>query len=410
MTPTVPIAFDPGPSEVTAEAAYDSLRRLGPVVPVQLPDGLDAWVVTEYRLGRSVLRDPFFVKDLHRVPRPSSRAPAVPRHADDMLTVEGRHMLNTDGADHRRLRTTVADRFKKTAVATREAEITGIARELLGSMARSAVPDLVRDYAHPLPERVLGHVLGVPADIMHEAATRLRFLGGGQNPGSPPARRAYNDLVDVVRSVTDVPRFPGTPTVIGDLQAACHDRRMSRREMLSQVLLLMAAGITSTGTAITAGTISLTRQASALHALLDARQAELVVEELVRLHPPFPFSPWRFAPHKTSLAGRTVPAGALVLVLLATANHDPAEFAEPAMIRVDRPRPTSHLSFGNGPHYCIGVHLARAQVRIALQSLFRAYPALRPAIEHTDVRWTASLIDRTPVSLPVALHPPCETS
>jgi cytochrome P450 len=407
MTSTDSVAFDPGPSEVTAEAAYESLRRLAPVVPVRLPDGLDAWVVTEYRLGRSVLRDPFFVKDLHRVPRTS---PAVRRHADDMLTVEGRHMLNTDGADHRRLRTTVADRFTATAVAAREAEITGIARQLLGSMARSAAPDLVRDYAHPLPERVLGRVLGVTTDIMHEAATRLRFLGRGENPGSPPARRAYNDLVDVVRSVTDVPQAPGARTVIGDLQVACHDGRMSRREMLSQVLLLMAAGITSTGTAITAGTISLTRQASALHALLDARQAELVVEELVRLHPPFPFSPWRFAPRKTSLAGCTVPAGALVLVLLAKANHDPCEFAQSAMIRVDRPRPTAHLSFGIGPHYCVGVHLARAQVRIALQSLFRTYPALRPAIEHTEVRWTASLIDRTPVSLPVTLHPPCETT
>jgi cytochrome P450 len=410
MTPTDPVAFDPGPGEVTAEAAYESLRRLGPVVPVRLPDGLDAWVVTEYRLGRAVLRDPFFVKDLHRVPRTSPPAPAVHRYADDMLTVEGRHMLNTDGADHRRLRATVADRFTSTAVAAREAEITGIARELLDSMARSAVPDLVPDYAHPLPERVLGRVLGVSPEIMREAANHLRFLGRGQNPASPPARRAYNNLVDAVRSVTDVPQLPETPTVLGDLQAACHEGRMSRREMLSQVLLLMAAGITSTGTAITAGTISLTRQASALHALLDERQAERVVEELVRLHPPFPFSPWRFAPSETSLAGCTVPAGALVLVLLATANHDPAEFAEPAMIRVDRPRPTAHLSFGNGPHYCIGVHLARAQVRIALRSLFRTYPALRPAIDPADVRWTASLIDRTPVSLPVTLHPPCETT
>ncbi|MFC5802658.1 cytochrome P450 [Streptomyces formicae] len=394
--------LDPPPEYLAeADAAFRALRERAPVLPVRLPEGLTAWVITRYEDGRRALRNPCLIKDLRRLTDPGHGF-AGRRYAEDLYVVEGRHMLNSDEADHARLRGVVAAQLSAEAVARRREEIESIALMLTDRLAITGEADLLRDYAQPLTETVLARVLGFPDEAMDTAAALTRRLGGRENPDSPPMRRAFADLVDLVRDAVSAPQQAGSGTVILALQQAVAEGRISRREMASTVTMLFGAGISSTAIAIGHGAATVMHTASTLrHLLADEGHSAALVEELLRHHPPFPFSPWRFALEPVEIGGTVIPAGAVVFILLASVNRDPAAFSHPDDLLLERPTKPSHLTFGHGPHYCVGAHLARLEIRVALRTLFGRFLHIRPALPYSEVTWRGLLFDRTPARLPV---------
>ena len=377
------------------EETLRALRDRAAVLPVEIEGGLRAWVITRYAEGRAALKDPRFVKDLRGAP-----AFDAARHAEDVYAVEGRHMLNSDGADHVRLRSVVAGQLSASAAARLRPEVEQLARRLLDAVAAAEPFDLMAAYARPLPELVLGRLLGIPEDSMLELARLSRRLGGRENPLSREMRRTYSDLVDLMRDQLGPP--PPPDTVLAVLLEAARAGRISRRELVSTVLVLIGAGTSSTTIAIAHGAATLLSTASALRELLSStdRSADLV-EELIRQHPPFPFSPWRYAAEPVEIGGVTIPAGAVVFVLLAAANRDPAAMERPEELLPGRSPSVGHLTFGHGPHYCVGAHLARMETEVALRVLFDRFPGLRLAVPYPEVAWEGLLFDRTISALPV---------
>jgi cytochrome P450 len=394
-----------GVTAVSSKAAFDAtlsrLQEHAPVVPVQIDGGLRVWMITRHKEGTEALRDPRLVKD----PRPflgSAEGFAGQRYAEDVFAVEGRHMLNSDGADHTRLRKVAASVLSAQAVALREPEIKGIAQDLADGVSQYPQADLIKMYARPLPETVMARVLGIPEETMPAVALLSRHLGSRDNPLSPPMRRAYSDIVDLTRDCIRLPQAPGSGTMIAALQAAAKRGEITRREMLSTIMMLVGAGINSTAIAISQGAVALIQAAAAIRSLInDDQQAPALVEELLRHHPPFPFSPWRFARDDVRIGEAVIPAGAVVLVVLAAANKDPRAIDQPGELIVDRPSRRFSLTFGVGPHYCIGAHLARLEIKVALHTLFSRVPQLRLAGAAADIPWDGLLFDRTMTSLPV---------
>lgn len=387
----------------TLEAAYRRLREQDPVVCVDMPDGLRTWVITRYAEGRRALRDPRFIKDLRKLDGPGEGL-AGGRYAEDAYVVEGRHMLNTDGADHMRLRGVVGNQLSASSVARREPEIQRIADDLVRAFDTGPGPiDLMGAYARPLPEIVMGRVLGLADEVIARAAGPSRQLGTRDDPRARHMRRAYTDLIDVVREHALAPLPPDrSDSVLGVLHAALARREITRRELVSTIAMLLGAGISSTAIAIGHGAAMTVHTTAILAALLgDPEPAMGVVDELLRHHPPFAFSPWRFASEDVDIGGVTIPRGAVVFVLLASVNRDPEMVAEPERVRVDRSPRFTGLTFGHGPHYCIGSHLARTEILIALRTLHLRCPQLRLAEPYDQVRWKGLLFDRTPVTLPV---------
>lgn len=380
------------------EAVVRELRERAAVVPVEIEGGLRAWVITRYAEGRAALRDPRLVKNPHSV-----SAFGGARHAEDVYAVEGRHMLNSDGADHNRLRGAVMPRLSASAVAGLRPAVAEIAGRLLGDLSSAPSADLMATYARPLPELVMGRLIGMPDDIILDLARLTRRLGVRESPASAPMRAAYSDAVDLVRDQARGAPPPGT--VLATLLAEVAAGRLTRRELVSTVLMLVGAGTSSTTIAIGHGAAMLAGTASALRALLaSAGGAAELVEELIRHHPPFPFSPWRFARERIEVGTTTIPAGAVVFILLAAVNRDPAVIERPEELMPGRRPSPGHLTFGYGPHYCVGAHLARMEIATALRALFDRFPRLALAIPYADVAWTGLLFDRTITELPVLPH------
>ena len=154
------------------------------------------------------------------------------------------------------------------------------------------------------------------------------------------------------------------------------DGRLSGEELAATVFMLLFAGHETASNLIATG----------VHALLSHRdQWDLLtahprlvpraVEELVRYVTPVQYE-FRYTVRDTKLAGTTIPAGATTTAVLACANHDPAVFANPERLDVQRPDAAAHLAFGHGPHFCLGAALARLEGRVALDALVRRLPEM----------------------------------
>lgn len=394
------IRLEPADLDAQAEAALRALREHDAVVPVDLPEGLRVWVITRYQEGRKALTDPRFVKDMRCLQDPGHGF-AGQRYAEDVLAVEGRHVLNSDGAEHARLRSAVASYFTAQASAGHEAEVRQIAATLTEKVASQKQVDLMSTYAQPLPELVIGRIIGVPDDTMPVIGSLSRQLSSRDNPVTAPMRRAYSDLVDLVRDLTVRPATDPR-TVISGLQKAVVRGDLSRREAASTLMVLFAAGISTTATGLGHAAATLMCTQAVLRPLLgSAEGAASLVDEILRHHPPIQFTSWRFAPLDVPVGSTTIPAGSLVLILLASANRDPATFPDADALVPDRPAKPANLTFGRGPHYCIGAHLARLEITIGLQTLFERLPDLQLVNPHEQTTWRGLLLDRTITSLPV---------
>ncbi|MCX4093115.1 cytochrome P450 [Nocardia sp. alder85J] len=387
------------------EAVCHELRERAPVVCLELPDGLTAWVITRYAEGRRAMTDPRLIKDLRRMSDPAHGLGGG-RYAEDPFVVEGRHMLNSDGEEHLRLRKVVAAELTPAAVNRRRPEIEQVCRAQVARFRESETTDLMASYARPVPELVMARVLGIPDDTLRAAAVHSRRLGERESPSTPSMRNAYNQLLDMIIDVARDPAAAPAGSVLEALHRARAEKMINKRELLSTVMMLLGAGISSTAIGIGYGALTVLRTAETMRELLaDEPAAKAFVEELLRYHPPFPFSPWRFAREEVTIEGVTIPAGAVVFILLAAVNHDPALGADVGELLPQQGGRPAHLTFGYGAHFCIGAHLARTEIEIALRVLFEELPQLRIVSDDTESGWRGLLFDRTPNELTVAPGP-----
>ncbi|WP_216893484.1 cytochrome P450 [Nocardia alni] len=382
------------------DAVCQALREQGPVVRVEMPDGLIAWVITRYADGKRAMMDQRLVKDLRRMSDPAHGLGGN-RYAEDAFVVEGRHMLNSDGVEHSRLRAVVGAELSAAAINRRRPEIEQVCRDLVGEFRDAGTVDLMEVFARPVPEIVMARVLGTPDETLRAAAVLSRKLGGRDDPASVDMRKSYHDLLDIITDCSRNADNAPEGSVLAALHRARAEKIINKRELISTVTMLLGAGISSTAIGIGFGAMTAMHTAATLrHLLHDEDDAKAAVEELLRFHPPFPFSPWRFALEPVQVQDVTIPAGAVVFVLLAAVNHDGALAADAGELRPRRER-TGHLTFGYGPHFCVGAHLARAEIEIALRVLFDELPDLRPVQPEDEIRWHGLLFDRTPSSVPV---------
>jgi nocardicin N-oxygenase len=165
---------------------------------------------------------------------------------------------------------------------------------------------------------------------------------------------------------------------------------------------LFIAGHENTAAALARGVYALLRhdQYSALCA--DQSLAQSAVEEILRCEMPSQSALLRVAAADLRLPeGEVIAQGEAVLACIPAANRDPAQFSDPERLDIRRD-PNPHLSFGSGPHYCVGAALARLEMRVALEALTSRLPALRLDCAPENVRFTTASLIRAPVSLPVA--------
>ena len=367
---------------------YARLRADGGVHLVSTPDGAKAWLVTRYADVRAALADPRL--SLNRANAADGyRGFALPPALDANL-------LNLDAPDHTRLRSLIAREFTPTRVEALAPAIETAAAELLDACPTGEPFDLLTAFAAPLPLRVIGDLLGVPA------ADRARFRSWTCTLLTPtpdqPATAARDAVIAMHGYLVDLiaaKRADPAEDLLSALISARDDEdRLTEPELVSMAFLTLWAGYENLVNFI----------GNSMRWLLTHDEPitsmPLAIEELTRYDQPLQFAIRRFPTVDVEIGGHAIPAGATVLLGIASANRDDTVFPDPHTLRLDRD-PNPHLSYGHGPHRSFGSRLTQVESAIAITALLDRGCTL--AVPEADLRWQPSFRNRGLVELPVVL-------
>jgi cytochrome P450 len=389
---------------------FAQVRDLGPVHSVTLADGHAAWLVVRYDEARSLLNDPRLSKDMQAAFASGSAvlAEGLPGPAF------ARHMLAVDAPDHTRLRRLVSAAFSLRRIEGLRPRVQGIVDRLLDDIAAHGPNrrvDLVAEFAFPLPFTVICELLGVAEGDRETLARELTtLLAPAPTPEQYERAKAASDgVVGMLGALVEAKqRLPGDDLVTGLIRARDGDERLDQQELLSTIFQLIVAGHDTTTTLIGNGVVALLRHPDQLATLRsNPERIAAAVDEILRYDAPVPHSTFRYAVEPVDVNGVTIPAGAQVIISLASANRDPGRFDDPEVLDVDR-SDQRHLAFGHGVHFCLGAALARMEGALALGSLLRRFPELRLAVSVEELRWSHGdgLVLRGLSELPVIPGPP----
>jgi cytochrome P450 len=270
------------------------------------------------------------------------------------------------------------------------------------------------DFALPLPVTVICELLGVPAverEKVFELTDVIRTRGTAGR-GSKEDRAAVQDaqqaLADYLGGLIARKRaHPAEDLLNALITARDEGSKLSERELVSSAFLLLFAGHQTTADFLGNAIVALLTHQDQLALLLERPDVlPAAVEELLRFDGSVPVGqPPRFALEDVQYRGVRIPAGAIVTVVLNAANHDPEHFCAPDELDLTR-RHNSHVAFGHGIHFCLGVSLARMEAQIALGTLLRRLPDLALAVAPEQLRRPpAASPFRGLLELPVTFSP-----
>jgi cytochrome P450 len=358
---------------------FDEMRSRCPVHQVQLADGHEAWLVIGHDAARQALKDERFSKDM------LAAFEADPEVADAGLPGPdfARHMLAVDGDDHSRLRHLVSRAFTPSRIAALEPSIERIAHALLDELEAAgtgAAVDLIDGFAHALPFRVISELIGIPLQDQEPLHRWFQILFQPWS-GSPPPQAvdASNSIVSYLEQLVADHRANSADDLIGVLVSASDEyEKLTQQELLSGLFQLIVAGQDTTTSLIGNSVVALLDHPDQLRLLRDEpERMPAAIEELIRFSAPVPHATFRVTTESVELDGVEIPANKQVLVCLGGANHDPGVRENPQLLDIARP-PKTHLGFGFGSHFCLGVHLARLEGRVAFTALLGRFSRLAP--------------------------------
>ncbi|MEU6574235.1 cytochrome P450 [Streptomyces sp. NPDC046805] len=305
-----------------------------------------------------------------------------------------RMMLNQDPPGHGRLRRLVSRAFTpgrvdRFAAVARERARTLFTAALESASAGHGTVDVVAAVTDEYALLNLADLLGVPEEdrrlLLHwtqrvigyqdpdEAGPAVR--DGKGRPVNPRSPAMLRDMFAYARQLAAYKRRHPADDVMTTL---AHDAELAEAELEMFFFLLTVAGNDTVRSAAPGGLLTLAEHPRAYERLRDGSvQLDTAVDELLRWHPPV-LTFRRTAAQDTELAGRRIRAGDKVVVFHASANRDERAFADPDRLDLSR-MPNPHVSFGDGPHVCLGAHFARLQLRLLYEEALRALPAPRLA-------------------------------
>ncbi|HEX6360680.1 cytochrome P450 [Actinophytocola sp.] len=378
--------FDPAP-------AMRARQKDGPLTRVRLWDGSSPWLVTGHAAHRALLAEQRVSVDHSRQGMPRTTQGSPDTMTDDEMqqlmamlqdsSVPGLSFILMDDPEHARLRRMVTGTFGIRRMEAMRPAVQRIVDSFLDEMLAGPNPvDLVEAFALPVPSLVICELLGVPYSeheffqlhskaIINRTSTTLQRMEAQIKLGE-----YLDSLID--EKLTN----PGE-----DLLSALAERvkagELDRKEAVSMGVLMLFAGHETTANMIALGTLALLEHPEQLAMLRDTDDPKLVasaVEELLRYLTITHGGLLRVAVADFELAGQTIREGEGLIVVNETANRDPAVFADPDRFDISRDA-RQQVSFGYGPHACVGQPLARMELQVAYPALLRRIPTLRLATD-----------------------------
>ena len=318
-------------------------------------------------------------------------------------------MIDCDNPRHHEQRSVVAHRFTRKTVAEREAEVRAEVNRLVDGFAARGHADLVAELAAPLPANLICEELGFPREMWETLRVwgdLVNNLGDGFRFHTPEKIQALLEWRAYAPGVLDERRAHPCGDLMSLLThariAALGDRGLDEEGLVDETLLLLVGGSDTTRATIATGMFQLSRHRDQWELLrAEPERVRVAVEEMVRWTTPV-LNMCRTATRDVELHGVTIAAGQKVLLMYGSANRDETVFDEPDRFDVTR-WPNPHIGFGFGTHLCLGMNLAKMEIRVAFEELVRRLPDLRAADDELHLNHTAFV--RGPETLPVVFTP-----
>jgi pimeloyl-[acyl-carrier protein] synthase len=386
---------------------YPTYHRLRATAPC-MKDADGTFLLTRYADVTTLLRDPRLLAS-----RPTGIDKNVPeevgRAAHAVWGTFGETLLMTDPPDHGRVRGLMTPAFAPRVIEGMRPRIQQVVDELLDAVAKRGRMDVVRDFAAPLPLKVICELVGVPPEgerLVKRCSDDLHYVLGlaAAAPGSGErhvrAERSMRELVAYIEYLIAERASETKQDLLGALVLLAREEagRISHVELVANAILMLGAGHETTADLIASGTLALLRNPEELRRLReDPSLIESAVEELLRYEAPVQLC-GRRAAEAVELDGATIRPGDWVTFVLGAANRDPAAFEEPDRLDLGRTGPR-HVSFSHAAHYCLGAPLARLEAQVAFLSLLERFEEIELAAR--DLRWRPNPGFRGLLALPV---------
>lgn len=384
-----PASFDGG----QPHRQYEWLREHQPVAWHDEPGGKGFWAVTRHADVWAVDRDfqTFSSEPTIMIQDPLSEVGGLGPY---------KMMLMMDPPEHTGFRKLIRSEFTEPAAKMRGERIQALAKQIVDAVVDKGACDFVDDVAGEMPSYVIAELMGLPLDdgrelyklteIIHTAPEALPPGAGGQ---------AVMKMFEYGSKVIAEKRArPGDDLASRLLACEVDGRKLEDPEFLLFFLLLIDAGGDTTRNLLSGGLLALMEHPDQYAWLMADLEARLPAarEELLRWVSPVIYMR-RTAKRDTELAGQTIREGDKVVMYFGAANRDPAAFDRPDVLDLSR-RENPHMAFGNGPHVCLGQHLARIEIDAMLREVLTRMKDFELA---APVHWLESNFISGPKAMPV---------
>ena len=386
---------------------YPLYRRLRSEAPFHWDFVLCGWFLTSYADVRAALADPRlttknFPFDVSQLP------PALQHDLAPLVRVMKREVLYNDAREHDRLRRPLNRAFNPAVFERLRPKMEALAEELLAKAERRRSMDVVSGYSERLADYMIGELLGLPHANRPEFIQRCdrlkkfmtaRRMGHETVLKAKEAVKVFKAIRAYVRILISVRQENFSDDAIGhSLAVETNEALPTEDEILANCVFFLHAGARNMAASITNAVLVLLRHPDQFARLReDPQLIAIAVEELLRYETPIQVS-IRGIPEEIEFCGRRVGPKQLLVLLLGAANRDPQQFANPDRLDLTR-RPNRHVSFGLGPHGCVGGWMARFGLAIAIGAIIHRQTDLRLA--RGKLQWNLPAMRRTVRTLPI---------
>ncbi|MFC0432793.1 cytochrome P450 [Kutzneria buriramensis] len=369
-------------------AEYKEIRQEAPVSRVRMPDGQLAWLVTGHELSRQVLADPRMSSDRTHPAFPLALTTEQRKafQQNSRLSIR-RSMIGLDAPEHGPHRKMLISEFSVRRIAALRPRVQEIVDRCVDDLLAAPQPaDLVEHVSLAVPSLVICELLGVPYEQRHGFHEWTRKLISRRT--APEERRASADKLNDFLEALVTEKEQGEPTddVIGRLIARNRENPvMTHDEIVGTAILLLIAGHETTANMISLGTVALLENpGQKAQVVADPSLLPAAIEEMLRYFSIVESATSRVATDDIEVGGVTIRKDEGVIISGLAADWDDSVFENPDQLDFHRGA-RHHVAFGYGIHQCLGQNLARMELEIVFETLFRKAPNLRLAVPAADL-------------------------
>ncbi len=360
------------------ENPYPIYRRLQAECPIFKWEQYGHWCFARYDDVNALLRDRRFGRQiLHVASRGELGWPETPPHILPFAQHETHSLLELEPPVHTRLRGLITRAFLSRQIERLRPFIVNLSNGLIDGFEAQDEVDILAQYATPLPVLVICELLGAPAEMAPQFLTWSHdhvamYMAKRDRVIEDGAVKAVLEFSSYMRGLIAARRKNLGSDLLSELiRAESEGQKLSEDELVTTAILILNAGHEATVHSLGNGLKAMLERG------LSGPITPELVDEILRFDPPLHMFT-RYALEDLEFAGLKIKKGEVVGLMLGAANHDAAKFAAPGQFTPTRD-PNPHLSFGAGIHFCIGAALARLEMQVALEALFKRLPGMKLA-------------------------------